>query len=72
MKRGRKPGTKVPGKYNLAFLDVGESKVIPLEGSGKRDLARLRRNVAVTACRRRDMRFTTMILPHGIYVRREA
>ena len=59
-------------KYGLAFLAVGESKVIPFEGSGKPNLERLRVLVANCAKQRSDMRFSTMTLPHGIYVRREA
>lgn len=73
-RRGVKPGSKRRrrGGYALAFLEPGESKVVPLEGTGKRDVAHLSQCIRCSANMRRDMQFTVMSLPNGVYVRRLA
>jgi hypothetical protein len=66
-KPGPKPGTtwKRKGGYHLSSMAVGESKVIPLEGSGKRDVAR---NICTCCQTVRNGTFATMRLADGVYV----
>jgi hypothetical protein len=71
-KRGPNPGStwKRKGDYHLSSMAVGEHKVIPLEGSGKRDVAHLAINIAHCGQAVRNGTFTTMRLADGVYVRR--
>lgn len=69
-KRGPKPGStwKRKGGYHLSSMAVGESKVIPLNGTC--DLARMARRARNIAYARRDMQFLVISLPDGVWVHR--